>query len=271
MQFLIGISYDTPSVFASEEWCTVPFEQLGKRPVDTLADILLQIPEAHLLRNKMRDLRKHVDESSDAFSESVKDKALHIISQLGTYGLEHQDVINSSYDYSRFHEITNFQSDARSWIVEDASPACFRDPFAAVTIALYDGGLVLANALAWEATPRNSKYYKERIVIHCESILSAVAYFESRGPSSGGTLLMIFPLKAACRTSPSDDQRRRVRAALAMWGTRRGVDGICKFQAHETEGIFLKICEAEESRKERDSSTLVDDQNADHSTITACR
>ena len=221
--------------------------------MDKLGDILLQLPSIFFLCNEMRHLRKSADEHSESYSRSVEDTALQLRSRLGDFGLEHQHAINSGYHYSRFLEVMDFQNEAKDWKIMDSSPSCFQDPFAALTIALYDAGTILANAIAWEATTRNAEQYKQRIAIHCESILSAVVYLESKGSSSGGTLLMIFPLKVACRTTPSTEQRRRARAALAHWGARRGVDGLCKFSVHESEGVFGRICEAEANSKVRNS------------------
>ena len=108
--------------------------------------------------------------------------------------------------------------------------------------------MILTNATAWEASPLLAETNKQRIVIHCESILSAVAYHERRGPQSGGTLAMIFPLKIVCRVTPSDHQRERAITALFNWGHARGISGMCEFAVPLNEGIYEVIRRTEEMR-----------------------
>lgn len=248
----------------------MPFEHHQKRPFDKLTDILLQIPGIYLLRNSMRLDREYNGKPLEPSRQAVEDKAAHMISWLARFWEECGDTINYGYDYSRFLESTGFQADAKNWIVEEIMPAYFQDTFAATSIALYDAGTIIANALAWESASSKSDTNQQRIVIHCESVLSTVAYHESKGPRSGGTLAMIFPLKIVCRVTPSDHQRQRASNALHKWGSSRGVGGICGFVGPEKRDIYSVIREMEKTRATNnlfESRNLSRDSSLDPSNV----
>ena len=222
----MGMTYAQPSNFASEEWCTVPYLQQGKQPLDKVGDILLQFPRIYAARNNMRT-QPAQERPSDQLRHNAETQAQELIARLQTYWQECGNLITPGYDYSSFAERTNFESDSSDWVVETTVPITYRNSFVASSVAMYDAATVLANALAWQSGAGFTKLYKQRIVIHCASILQAVVYHESQGPNSGGSIQMVFPLKVICRVTPSNDQRRQAQLALRRWGEKRGVDGIC--------------------------------------------
>ncbi|KAL6713244.1 hypothetical protein ACLMJK_009365 [Lecanora helva] len=127
-------------------------------------------------------------------------------------------------------QAVNLQTDQEDWVIQKVDPYGFRDAFVARNVAFYDAGIIVVLSLASEASTSGlTPSEANRIVIHCESIMSAVAYHEDLGPYSGSTTEMIFPLKTICRATPSAQQKQRAYLALARWGSSRGVDGICKF------------------------------------------
>lgn len=234
----MGMTYARPSIFASDEWCTVPYVQQGKGLLDKLGDILLQFPEIYAARNSMH-AHQAQNRVSDQPRYNVEAQALGLIARLQTYWQESRNSLYPGNDHSSFVEITDFESASSDWIIENTVPVTYRDPFVATCVAMYDAATVLANSLVWESGAGFTEVYKQRVVIHCASILEAVAYHESRGPSSGGSIQMVFPLKVISRVTPSDDQRRQAQIALRRWGERRGVDGICDpLVIPEREGIY---------------------------------
>lgn len=241
--------FEIPSIFASDEWCRVPFAKHEKVPFDKLADILLQVPRIFILRDSMRSMRERSHEAYEPTRRAVEDEAQRLISWLRRYWDECADTINLGYDHSRFVELSGFQADATDWIVEETSMTHFEDTFAATNVAMYDAAVVLANALAWEATSGDAGLYKQRIATHCASILAVVSYHEGRGVGSGGSITMVFPMKIVCRVTPSNHQRHLAEAALLKWGKSRGMDGICKFSVvPERNGIYNQIRRTEEAR-----------------------
>ena len=220
------MTYAEPSIFASEEWCTVPYLLQGKQPLDKLGDILLQFPEIYAARNNM-GTQPAEERTSDPLRYKAETQAQDLLTRLQTYWQECGNMIAPGYDYSSFAEKTNFESDSADWNIETTVPITYRNPFVASSISMYDAATVLANGLAWQSGVGSTKLYEQRIVIHCASILQAVMYHESQGPNSGGSIQMVFPLKVLCRVTPSNDQRRQAQLALRQWGEKRGVDGIC--------------------------------------------
>ena len=246
MQIYMGMTFAQPSIFASDEWCTVPYLQQGKEPLDKLGDILLQLPRLYAARNKMRT--QHAQECvSDPLGYNVEAQAQDLIARLQAYWQECGHLLSPGYDYSNFIERTNFETDSSDWVIEATVPMTYRDPFAATCIAKYDAATVLASSIVWESRAGFLELHKQRIVIHCASILQAVVYHESCGPDSGGSIQMVFPLKVVSRVTPSEDQRRQAQIALRQWGERRGVDGICDpLVIPEREGIYnhVRVMEA---------------------------
>ncbi len=222
----MGMAFDQPSIFASDEWCTVPYLKQGKEPLDKLGDILLQFPRIYAAQKSMRAQQAQYRDS-DPTGYNVESQAQGLIARLQSYWQECGNAIYPGYDYSCFVEYTNFETNSSDWIVEAKGPITYRDPYVAIGVAMYDAATVLANALVWESGAGFTELYEQRIVIHCASILQAVVYHETRGPNSGGSIQMVLPLKVVCRVTPSDDQRRQAQIALTRWGETRGVDGIC--------------------------------------------
>lgn len=220
------MTYAQPSVFASEEWCTVPYLQQEKQPLDKVGDILLQSPRIYAARNNMRT-QPAQERPLGPLGYNVENEAQDLIARLQAYWQECGNLIAPYYDYSSFAEKTNFESDSADWIIETTVPITYRNPFLASSVAMYDAATVLANSLAWQSSAGFTKLYKQRIGIHCASILQAMVYHESQAPNSGGSIQMVFPLKVICRVTPSNDQRRQAQLALRRWGEKRGVDGIC--------------------------------------------
>ena len=234
----MGMTLDRPSIFASDEWCTVPYLQQGKGLHDKLGDILLQFPRIYAARNSMR-AQQAQDRVSGRLGYNLEAEAQDLIARLQTYWQEFGNVIYPGYDYSSFVESTNFETESSDWIIKPTVQITYHDPFLATSVAMYDAATVLANALVLESVVGSTELYEQRIVIHCASILQAVAYHESRGPNSGGSIQMVFPLKVVCRVTPSDNQRRQAQVALRRWGERRGVDGICDpLVIPKREGIY---------------------------------
>ena len=239
------MTFEKPTVFASDEWCTIPFLGREKSAFDSLGDILLQFPSAYILRNRLRVMR---DQYSDEFGptrQSLEAKAMDLTARLSNYWVTYRTLIDSVFDHARFVELFDLTADLSTWTIETPPSITFKSTLAATNIAMYDAAVIHANALAWEANPRDAEINKRKIIIHCASILAAVAYHENRGIGSGSTISMIFPMKTVSRITPSDDQRRQVLEALERWGERRGVKEACEFARVNGHDIYSNICKME--------------------------
>lgn len=253
----MGISFERPSAFASEKWCTVPFLGREKRPLDWLGDILLQFPNAFILRNSMREIRDQSHLICEPTRKAVHSKAIEIIALLEDYWDKYGTVVDSAYDCSHFIETSDFRGEPTSWVIETPLAVRFSSPATATNIAMYDAAVVLANALAWESNSGYPEVNKRKIVLHCASILAAIIYHEGKGPESGGSINMVLPMKVVCRATPSNDQRRQAQLALDRWGKLRGLEGICGFAVPERHGIYGNIRKMEAASEIVDSSAPI--------------
>ena len=196
----------------------------------------------------MRELQARGPHRFEPTRQEVEAKAEEVIMMLKEYWDECGDVIQPGYGHGIFTEAAAFQTDPADCIINSSQPTTFNDIFAASNIAMYDAGTILANAIAWEATSGYPEPNKQRIVVHSASILEAVKFHESQGPNSGGSIVMVFPMKVVRRATPSNAQRDQAQAALDRWGETRGVDGICKFADTESDGIYSDIRKMEARR-----------------------
>ena len=224
----MGVTWEQATVFASDEWCTIPFLEMKKTTSDRINDLLLQIPECLDLSNKLRSERKHGAESATNTAKLLERKALWLTIRFREYWKEYGDAVDPDYDFSQYYEVSSFQSDAKDWIVTTDQPVRFRDKFAATIIPDYDAGVVIANSILREATMDTDESSKRNIVIHSASILEAAAFLQKLGLGSGGNIALVFPLKTVALCTPSTQQEATSAMELAKWGKTRGVEGACE-------------------------------------------
>lgn len=236
----IGMTWDKPSVFATDDWCNIPFLPYRKTPNDKIADILLQIPGCFVLRNRLRAERAQWTAASEIIRHELESKVLQLLKRLGHYWKDFTDEVDADYNYEQYKEITDFQTSAADWVMKSIQAARFRDANAARNIANYDSAIILTNALLWESGSGPSEGHMQKIFIHSASILAAVAWHKSIGPQSGGAVSLVFPMKVVYQCTPSDHQRKQAHEALVTWGEARGTEQLCKLWSVEADEDFYK-------------------------------
>ncbi len=225
-------------MFASDEWCTIPFLEIKKNTLDRINDIILHLPECFAIRTKLRNQRNR-SEPSDATRRELEAKALWLAIRLEEYWKEYGDDIDDLYSHEQYYEVSDFQGHPEDWIITSLQPVTFRDTFAATNIPDYDAAVMLAHTLLMETFPESLEVYNQRIAIHCESILQACAFHQKVGLWSGGDVSMVFALKSVEACTPSRRQRGTSAEELAKWGATRGVAGICKLWRREYDAGIL--------------------------------
>ena len=181
---------------------------------------MLRIPYCSKCFNEMVELSVYDVPASNVARLKLEASCLKHISHLDEYWNRYGDEIDDRYDYTRYRE----PWDANLWNLD--VHRFFRDAFAATVIAQYDGARILLNGFLAGILP-NPQVYKEHIMLHSASALSAARYHEVSEAAIGGTVSMIFPLKAVSQSSPSAVQRNEAELALQRWGAGRGIGGIC--------------------------------------------
>jgi hypothetical protein len=217
---------DEPSPFASEAWCTIPFQQNPKTVFDQLVDILLQLPSCLPCRNEMRRLKDVDPITSEILRRDLGTTSQHIFTRFIQFWDDQKSQFDPDYD-QRIEEITLLiQDDEANQRSLSLTPP-FQSSFAAYFASMYDAGSIIA--LGHLATASLCPdVYKWQMVLHGASILASVEYHEMHGPINPAAFSMIFPVKLVCLLSPSEIQRDIAREALARWGEKRGLADSCQ-------------------------------------------
>ena len=224
----IGVTSDKETIFASDEWCTIPFLKMKKTTSDRLNDVLLKIPECLDLKQRFRDARTQSSPLLQSAKDALEGKAQWLIVRLQEYWKGYGNEIAPDYRWDQYHEKSNFQNTAEAWIFTTPGPVQFCNRFAARIIAEYDAGIVIIYSILREVYMDSVEEYKQRIAIHCASILGSAAFLEKLGVDSGGNTSMVFPLKTVHLCTPSQQQAVNSATELAKWGKTRGMEGVCK-------------------------------------------
>ncbi|RFU36251.1 hypothetical protein B7463_g107, partial [Scytalidium lignicola] len=219
--FIIALTRDVPSVFASERWCTVPFLLHPKTPYDRLVDLLLQLPGYLPIRNAMRSLQKDDPVKSDALARCLTNSVQHLLSQLDDLWQEQMPQIDPDYDV-RFKALSSHVLNPHT----SNQPLPYTTPFQNSTNAyfasMYDAGNIIALGCLAAASP-TPQIYKDKMIVHGASILNSAGYHQSQGCYNGGSFSMIFPVKLVCLLSPSEALRAMAQKSLLIWGSGRGL------------------------------------------------
>ena len=234
------MSWKKTLALASEAWCTIPFRNRPKTVSDVLDDILFQFPACFALRTRWQDLEKALDPEASFIRERTITRVQDLVSKLNWFWAHYGDHLqgNAPLELSEqgslpsiFHHFLSSAKDKATF----SFPINFRDTFAAQIIARYNAGNLLAYRLLSSMTPMNDGYVKE-INIHGTSVLAAVAYHESLGPSRSGTISMMFPIRTLIVRAGSKVQRMAAQKALLTWGKRRGVERLCNLESSTAAG-----------------------------------
>lgn len=167
----------------------------------------------------MVDLSAYDVQSSERVKEALELRCLELIAMLDEYWETYRHELGPNYRYCWF-----------SGPYDGSRPSpepkeCFQDTYSAYTIAHFDGAkLILSGILTLSSSKQQC--YEASMMTHSASILAAMRYQDGMGALTGGTVLMVFPLRVVVKTSPSKPQREEARAALLKWGAERGISGI---------------------------------------------
>ena len=200
---------------------------MGKTTSDRLNDVLLKIPECLDLRQSLKEMCPNGSPLLQTTRDALEGKSRWLLACLHDYWKEYGNEIDSNYDWGQYHELSNYQTSAEAWNITAPRPVQFRNRIAATIIPEYDAGIVILNSTLREACMDSVEEHKQRIAVHCASILESAAFLEKLGMDSGGNTCMVFPLKTVYLCTPSQQQIAQSGIELAKWGKTRGLEGVC--------------------------------------------
>lgn len=188
--------------------------------MDELVDILLCLPICLSIEAQLDILNMDVAEDIVLHQELSK----QLFSQL-QYPVENLARWWNKYHGATIDDKDNSATSAPSLAAQPQD--LYSSPMDATLRAYYSSAQIITNHLVAVVAP-SKRLVSDELIIHQGSVvLSAVAYHRTYGIFSGGTFVMIYPLKTALFRSPSPEQRQDSIRALLEWGQERGVEGVC--------------------------------------------
>ena len=221
-------SWKQPPVFASDEWCTIPYSIRPKTPIDVLDTILLQFPTCYALRMRWCELTEAQNPEASAVRTQVEIEASMLLTRLDWFWEHYGDWLQRS-DYLCARpppEPVETPLSPRKPVTFTV-PTDFRDTFGAQLVAKYNTGKILMYGVLRSIRPL-ADGYEDEIFLHGESILRAVKYHENSGPTHSGCVSMIFPMRQLVMEATSETQQVQAQKALRRWGKSRGVAKLCE-------------------------------------------
>jgi hypothetical protein len=218
MQVYITTTTRLQCAFASESWRTIPFLVYPKSPIDELIDILLYLPCCLAIETQLKSLDGDDDtDLREKLTKKLSDLLEQPIASLSEWWTKHHADMSKGHDSS-----ISLTMPTATTI---PSPESFTSPVVATTLAYYSTAQILATCLFAITVP--SSQLSELILHHISVALSAIKYHHACGPYSGGTFMMVYPIKVILFYSPSSKQREDMQQFLWAWGQERGVEGVC--------------------------------------------
>jgi hypothetical protein len=188
-----------------------------KSPIDELIDILLYLPCCLAIETQLKSLNG--DDNRTLREELAK----KLIDQL------EQPIVSLSVWWTKHHaDIIEYHNSSMPFTISTMtvpSPELFKSPIAATTLVYFSTVQVMITRLLAITTPSSQL---DKLIIHYISFaLSAISYHRAYGTYSGGTFMLIYPMKVFLFQSPCPNQRKVVQQLLLAWGQERGVEGVC--------------------------------------------
>jgi hypothetical protein len=197
-------------------------------------DILLEIPQCLALSSRLEALELMDQVSAGAIKQELARQIQSPICKLSQWWSLHREEVFGDYSYDEYIE------PAIPTVFDAPRINTFPDTATATTIAYYDTAIVFVQHLL-SFVSENPAICHSLVKQHAASALAAAKYHESCGPYSGGTFMMIYPLKVICLITPCDKQRRQAQRALLTWGMTRGLEGVCKEAEPLTLGDMTEV------------------------------
>jgi hypothetical protein len=239
-----------PSIFATEEWLTIPFQCRPKSVFDKVIDVITKIssmisrlearqfkedsPEAEIQRILVKKEATKTKEQLDQWW----DKELRDASRTHGWNGDHfRGVPGFDFDYDCLQPKTSFTKGPMMIQYSDksigteyptAQPTGHEVKFYGESraTAFYSTARILILSILNDLGSPPS-LFKEQMEAHCESILS-VATFLTRFDIGYAYVRLMLPLTLVSRLSLLSSQKERAQLVLQSWSQKGGVAGLCE-------------------------------------------
>ncbi|KAH8820147.1 hypothetical protein F5884DRAFT_762989 [Xylogone sp. PMI_703] len=208
----ISIARRSQTVFATDEWTTVPFAVIPKRPGDYVIDILIKFPEIWQKPQKDNLSSCHINETLIKIIASLR-RILRV--------LQDRDTPLHSLNHTLVPAIENTEIDLRELVPSIA----ISNSKTAIVVAFYSVACILVQVEIGRASLTDEEY-NLLMITHCGNILKAAAHIEN-SEDGCGLIRMILPLRLVIHLSSDSSQRESARYRLELWRLDKGLSGIC--------------------------------------------
>jgi hypothetical protein len=257
LQIHQAIAMRTPSIFATEEWLTVPFKSGPKNVLDRVIDAIIVIST---IISRL-DASQIIDNASEAKLQQrlIRSEAMRIKVQLDemwdkvlrdasrTHGWD-GDYFQGTpgFDFNR-HLLKSHWDEGMSVQTPDegdgtayaATPPGRVVRFYAESraTAYYSTARILILTILDElgSPPSPPARFKEQIQAHCQCILS-IANFLTKVDIGYAYVRLMLPLTLVSRLSHLFSQRAQAQSILEEWRTKAGVAGLCEAVLSDMQG-----------------------------------
>lgn len=210
------------SIFANEEWLTVPFSDRPKTVFDRIIDVLIRLPlcAPHLgssFLSKNSPVGSRPESILDMELKRLKDELDMLWYDLRMKASSH------GWDGDFFQGKFGFDFNHPTSTTDRGTE---KDAFTSAIIALYNTARIIVLSLfAQIRTPLILS--DEQITVHSASILHAAEFLHEHDIGCAYIRLLL-PLKVVGLLSPETTHRERARTLLETWRQRSGMKGICE-------------------------------------------
>ncbi|KAF2802303.1 uncharacterized protein BDZ99DRAFT_483037 [Mytilinidion resinicola] len=204
----VSLMTNSPSLFSSRPWLTLPFSANPKQPLQLLTDIILSIPHCLSLSGRRCSLVQFFDAPPS----------------------------NQTIRASIFSRATDLQTALLAWHQTHSEPT-FRDTLTALTACTYHAASLVVQLILSATSPfpsaspssslTASHSHSRSVASHATSILQISRFLEYLRPVGFDLMRSIFALAVVALLSPSEGQKGEATKMLERWGQDRGLSGIC--------------------------------------------
>lgn len=244
-----AIAMRTPSIFATEEWLTVPFKNRPKNVFDRVIDSIIVIST---IISRL-DASQFIENASEAKFQQrlIRSEATKIKTQLdemwdtvlrdasrthGWAGDHFQGVLGFDFDHHHLKSDRDGGIAVQHPDESDGTAYATTPPGRVVRFyaesratAFYSTARILILTILNElgSPPSPPARLKEQIQAHCQCILS-IANFLTGIDIGYAYVRLMLPLTLVSRVSTLPSQRVQAQSILEEWQTKAGVAGLCE-------------------------------------------
>jgi hypothetical protein len=247
--------FNTPSIFATPAWMTMPFEFGTKNAHQILADILLLIPGCiSLCKLKGGSMRTFfatpIPPTVDL--RPVEQRTRELLQRVKDWASRFPNLTQASNGKTVVYaDVQSLAINGARSPTPDKTHVILPDSFIALTAATYEAIRLILSLLLDKVSvgscitptvsvtsPASASFSSytsplmENAVASSKAVLNISSYMEMTHPVGFDFMRSVFPLVVVATIGPQLEEQRRGEKMLERWGNKRGMSGLCAAWLH---------------------------------------